>query len=295
MPGLRRRAAAARGARRPGVRPDDRPGVVADRARRAAVLRDAAADREGNRDRREGPEGNHAPAVVPERRRAELPDARSPVVDAVGRRGAAHQPRDVAGLGAGRHAVRARRTVHRPALARQPAPDRHPPPAARPGQHGDRRRARRRHDPRRRSHRRSRAGRRRAGRPRRVLGHARRPDARAAVADGEVPPPRAGDSGADNAAARERTEAAAAGRDRAQPEGHRHQHPAEHADGGDRRQRIGEVDARARRALRRGQAREGRLGSARRQRSASSKAPSTSPTSCWSIRRRSAGRRAPIR
>ena len=63
-------------------------------------------------------------AGVPERRRPRLPDARSAVVDAVGRRGAAHQPGDLARLGAGRHALRARRAVDRPALARQPAADR---------------------------------------------------------------------------------------------------------------------------------------------------------------------------
>ena len=84
----------------------------------------------------------------------------------------------------------------------------------------------------------------------------------------------AGDSGADDAAARHRPEDPAARRDRAQPEGRRHRHPAEHADLRDRRQRIGQVDARARRALRGDQAREGRLGQARRRVRASSKASS---------------------
>ena len=150
-------------------------------------------------DRREGAEGDPPAAVVPERRRARLPDARSAVVDAVGRRSAAHQPGDLARLGARRHAVRARRAVDRPALARQPAADRHPAAAARSGQHGARRRARRRHDQGRRSHRRSGARRGRAGRARRVLRHARRPDARTAVADVEVPAAGAGDSRADDA------------------------------------------------------------------------------------------------
>ena len=50
-------------------------------------------------------------------------------------------------------------------------------------------------------------------------------------------------------------------RDRAQPEEHRHRDPAEHADVRDRRERLRQVDAGARRALRRAQAREGRLGS----------------------------------
>ena len=120
------------------------------------------------RHRRESAQGDPAPAVVPARRGARLPDARSPVVDAVGRRSAAHQPGHVARLCAGRHAVRARRAVHRPAPARQPAADCHPAAAARPGQHGAGRRARRRHDQGGRSHRRSRTRRRRTGRPDRV-------------------------------------------------------------------------------------------------------------------------------
>ena len=64
-----------------------------------------------------------------------LPDARPAVVDAVGRRVAADQPGDLARVGAGRHALRARRAVDRPASARQPAAHRDPPAAARPGEH----------------------------------------------------------------------------------------------------------------------------------------------------------------
>ena len=85
------------------------------------------------------------------------------------------------------------------------------------------------------------------------------------------------------------------GASRAQPEAGRHHHPAEHAHLRDRRQRIRQVDARARRALRGDQARQGRLGQARRHASASSKASSSSPTRCSSIRRRSAARRDRIR
>ena len=50
-------------------------------------------------------------ARVPARRRPRLPDPRPPLVDAVGRRIAAHQPRDVARVRARRHALRARRAV----------------------------------------------------------------------------------------------------------------------------------------------------------------------------------------
>ena len=117
-----------------------------NRARGGEVLHRPAAHREGSGDRRQGAEGDPAAPRLPARRRSRLPDARSPVVDAVRRRGAAHQPGDLARVGAGRHAVRARRAVDRPAHARQPAADRHPAAAARSGQHRDRRRARRRHD-----------------------------------------------------------------------------------------------------------------------------------------------------
>ena len=50
----------------------------------------------GRGDRRQGAEGDPAPAGLPERRRPRVPDARSAVVDAVGRGSAAHQPGDVA-------------------------------------------------------------------------------------------------------------------------------------------------------------------------------------------------------
>ena len=85
------------------------------------------------------------------------------------------------------------------------------------------------------------------------------------------------------------------GRDRAQPQGHRRRDSARAVHVRDRRQRIGQVHARARRHLRRGQARQGRLGSPRRRAPRASKAPSSSPTRCWSISSRSAGRRARIR
>ena len=230
LPGLRRRPAAARGARRPGVGPHHRSRLVAHRPRGAAASsapwqlsekEQAIADKVLKEIRRR--------LSFLERRRPRLPDARSAVVDALRRRSAAHQPGDVARLGAGRHAVRAGRAVDRPALARQPAAHRDPPPAARSGQHRARRRARRRHDQGRRSHRRSRPWRGRAGRPRGLFRHARRADAGAALADLEVPAPGARDPGADDAAARHGAEDPADRRQRAQPQGRRHQHPAEHA------------------------------------------------------------------
>ncbi len=186
-------APAPRGEGRARRRPHDRRGVPAHREGGAALLRRAGALPEGRGGRRHAARGGPAQAVVPERRRPRLPHARPALVNALRRRVAAHQPGIGARIGAGRHALRPRRAVDRPASPRQPAPDRHPPAAARPGQHGARRRARRRHDPRRRSHRRPRAGRRRAGRAGDLQRRSRRPDARAAVAHRQVPARRAVD------------------------------------------------------------------------------------------------------
>ena len=194
----------------------------------------------------------------------------------VGRRVAAHQPRDVARLGAGRHALRARRAVDRAAPARQPAADRHPAAAARPGEHGARGRARRRHDPRGRSHHRPRRGRGRAGRPARLqrgrcagLLHEPRSLTGKYLRDElAIPVP----------ASRRRPTS-----QRLRLYGVRERNlkdidveiPLGAADVHHGRQRVGQVDARARRHLRGGQAREGRVGPAARRRSAASRAPSS--------------------
>ena len=140
----------------------------------AKFFSDLTLSRERRGGGREDPPRDPAAARVPDRRRPRLPDARPAVVDALRRRVAAHQSGDVARLGAGRHALRARRAVDRSAPARQRAADRDPPAAARSGQHRAGRRARRRHDPRRRRSRRSRPRRRRAGRTRHLLRHGRR-------------------------------------------------------------------------------------------------------------------------
>ncbi len=97
-----------------------------------------------------GPQGGAGPAGLPARRRAALPLARPRRGLAVRRRGPAHPAGHPDRLRPGRRALRARRAVDRAAPARQPAADRDPGPAARPGQHADRRRARRGHHPRRR-------------------------------------------------------------------------------------------------------------------------------------------------
>ena len=223
--------------------------------------------------------------------------ARSAVVDAVRRRGAAHQPRDLAGLGAGRHAVRPRRAVDRPALARQPPADRHPSTScairATPCSVVE-------HD----------------ADMIRVADHivdlglgAGEQGGRVVFSgtlDGLMHEPRsltskllapgAGDSGADVATA-----------------GHGPEDQAGSARPSTTSKNVdvaiplntltcvtgvsgsGQVHAGPRRPVRGDQARQGRLGQARRARSERSKAPSSSPTPCSSTRRRSAARRGPIR
>ena len=93
----------------------------------------------------------------------------------------------------------------------------------------------------------------------------------------------------------DRSACAITGRLRAQPQGHRRRDSARRVHVRHRRQRLGQVHARARRDLRGRQARQGRLGSPRRQCTGSSRAPSSSPTPCSSISSRSAGRRDRIR
>ena len=72
-------------------------------------------------------------------------------------------------------------------------------------------------------------------------------------------------------------------------------HPAEHADLRDRRQRIRQVDARARRAVLRRSSAPRAAGTSASAASASSRASSSSPMPCSSIRRRSAARRGRTR
>ena len=147
----------ARGAL-PRVRRGPAPARVAGRHRRGLLhLRPVlAVHRQGRRgggvarplrpgppDRRPGlPRGPRADAV-PARRGPRLPDPGPLGGHPVRGRG----PADPAGQPdrqrPGRGALRARRAVHRPPPAGQPAPDRHPQAPARPGQHGHRGRARR--------------------------------------------------------------------------------------------------------------------------------------------------------
>ena len=121
-----------------------------------------------------------------------------------------------------------RRALHRPSPARQREADRHAHPPARPGQHRDRRRARRADDARRRPSGRPRPGRGRARRADRRPGHGHRGRDRPRVPHGPVPlrcreHPDPAQAPPAERAARDR------GRDPAQPEGHRRQDPARHA------------------------------------------------------------------
>ncbi len=119
---------------------------------------------------------------------------------------------------------------------------------ARPGQHGDRGRARRADDARGRPPRRPRPGRGRARRADRGAGDGRAGAAREGVADRAVPVGHAHDRAAQAAAHAERLRGDR-GRERTQPARHRRARPAGRADVRDGRLGLGQVDARQRRAV----------------------------------------------
>ena len=143
-------------------------------ARRAIEWFDAArADGHRAADRAPDPERDRRAAALPRQRRRRLPDPGAGGGHALGRRGAADPARDADRVEPRGRALHPRRAVDRAAPARQHAADPHARAAARPRQHGDRRRARRGHDAGRRPPRRPRAGRGRARRPAGRGGHAR--------------------------------------------------------------------------------------------------------------------------
>ena len=141
--GLRRGAAAARGARGDGRRPQHRLHLAPCGARGARVLPRARADRHGAPDRRARDPRDPGAPDVPRRRGRRLPLARPRGAHALGRRGAAHPARDADRREPRGRALHPRRAVDRPAPARQRAADRDARAPARHRQHGDRRRARR--------------------------------------------------------------------------------------------------------------------------------------------------------
>ena len=138
-------------------------------------------DATGQTDRRRGAQGDPRPAAVPQERGPGLPHARPHRPDALRRRDAADPAGRADRLRAGGRALHPRRALDRPAPPRQRPPAGNARPAPRPGQHGDRRRARRRHDAGGRPHRRFRA---RARRPRRA-GRGRRARSTEIIAEPE--------------------------------------------------------------------------------------------------------------
>ena len=138
---------------------------------RDRVPRLARAERDRAADRRADHQGDPRAADVPRQRRRRLPAARPRGGDALGRRGPAAPARDPDRLAARRRALHPRRAVDRAPPARQREADRDAGAAARPRQHGARRRARRADDARRRPPRGHGPGRRRARRLRRRRGH----------------------------------------------------------------------------------------------------------------------------
>ncbi len=178
VPGLQGRTAQAGGPR--GHPPAPRSGRAVDRrgvgdvgGRVLGVPRGHGARRPPDDDRGRDPQGGAGPAGVPARRGAALPVAVARRRVAVRGRGAAHPAGHPDRLRPGRGALRARRAVHRAAPARQPQAHPDPGPAARSGQHADRRRARRGHDPVGRLDRRHRPRRGRARRSHRAQRHRR--------------------------------------------------------------------------------------------------------------------------
>ena len=162
LPGLRRGAPAAGEPRGHGGRPQHLRVHAVQRPGRAGVDRGAGADRHRAGDRAPGGARDRRAPAVPGQRRDRLPVAGARRHDALGRRGAADPARDPDRLLAGGRPLHPGRALDRPPPARQREADRHAAAAARPGQHGDRGRARRGNDPRRRPRRRSRPWRRRA-------------------------------------------------------------------------------------------------------------------------------------
>ena len=107
VPGLRRLAPAPRSAPGQGRRQGHLPDLGHDGRGGHALLRRTATDARRSRHRRP-PAGRAArPAALSERCRAGIPHARPAGLDALGRRSAAHSACNVAGLAAGRNALRA--------------------------------------------------------------------------------------------------------------------------------------------------------------------------------------------
>ena len=165
VPGVPRGAAAAGVAGRARGRAGRAPVHAAVGAAVDRVARGARAHRDRAPDRAADPARDRRAAALPRQRRRGLPVARPRRGHALRRRGAADPAGHPDRVEPGGRALHPRRALDRAPPARQRAPDRHARAAARPRQHGDRRRARRGHD----------AGRRPPGGPGPRRGRARRP------------------------------------------------------------------------------------------------------------------------
>ncbi len=212
------------------------------------------------------------PARVPRGSRPRLPDTRPCRTDAQRRRGTAHPAGRPARQQPAGRLLRARRTDDRTASTRQPDPAEGAEDTQRQGQHAGGGRARRGHDPPRRSPDRHRAGRRHARWPAGRAGHGRRPARRSRLAD-RSPAGSSADPSAAGAARGARGRGSGAARVGVQPApDDPGSHAAQPAAGDDRRsaqaagrdhrrQWLGQIHARPRRAA--GQPavhqREGRL------------------------------------
>ena len=175
LPRMRRHPAAQRSPARQGGRRRAGPRHLRDRpcdaARELRVFQGLEAARRQGRDRGQGGARDRLAPEIPQRRGAELSQPGPQRRNAVGRRGPAHPAGVADRLGPDRRDVRAGRTQHRPAPARQRPPDRH---AAAPARYRQQRAgggARRGHDPRGRPCDRPGAGRRHSWRPHHGAGH----------------------------------------------------------------------------------------------------------------------------
>ena len=177
-------------------------------------------------DRGATAQGDPRPARVPDGRRARLPEPRSGRGDARRRRGATDPSGDADRQRPRRRPLHPGRAVDRAAPARQPAADRHVAASARPGQHADRRRARRGDHHGGRPHRRHRAARGRARRRDRLLGRPEGAARRGAIHHRRVPVRPAPDPDAPGAQVSRQGRAPVGGRPRAQPAEHHRRHPA---------------------------------------------------------------------
>ncbi len=145
---LQRLPAEAGGAVRQGRHQAYRRDLRTLRARCRRLVRGGAeaSQQAAERDCGAHPQGNPRAARLPARCRPRLSDAGARLRHAVGRREPAHSPRLADRLGADGRALCARRALHRTSPARQCATAGNAEAAARPRQHRDRGRARRRRD-----------------------------------------------------------------------------------------------------------------------------------------------------